>query len=132
MTTREIIEPTNPHLNVSRNYKIPHSPGVKGNGLVFLSGMLSIDPDTGDRKFSTTANETRQILQNMSHMLESCGSSMSKVVKITVLLADMIDLKNMNKVYREFFPVDPPARTVCGVRVGSGYKLEIECIAICE
>ena len=132
MPVREIIQPKNLQLNASKKLGLPHSPGVKANGLVFLSGMLSTDPVTGERKHGTTASETRQILENMSHRLDSCGSSLAKVVKITVLLSDMLEFENMNEVYREFFPVDPPARTACGVQVNAGLKVEIECVAICD
>lgn len=129
-TDREIVEPRNAHLNVSRNFKIPHSPGVKAGGFIFLSGMVSIDPGTGERAMGTVASETRQILANMAHMLESAGSSMQKVVKINVLLYDMLEWDNMNRVYREFFPHEPPARTTCGVQLAGGLKVEIECIAL--
>jgi len=78
----------------------------------------------------TVASETRQILSNMAHMLESAGSAMNKVVKVNVLLYDMLEWDNMNRVYREFFPVDPPARTTCGVQLAGGLKVEIECIAL--
>ena len=132
MPTREIIRPKNPQLNASQKLGLPHSPGVKANGLVFLSGMLSVDPETGERRHGTVASETRQILQNMAHMLESCGSSLSKVVKLTVLLSDMLEFENMNEACREFFPVDPPARTACGVQINAGLKVEIECVAVCE
>jgi 2-iminobutanoate/2-iminopropanoate deaminase len=66
----------------------------------------------------------------MAHMLESAGSAMNKVVKVNVLLYDMLEWDNMNRVYREFFPVDPPARTTCGVQLAGGLKVEIECIAL--
>jgi len=129
-TNKEIIEPRNPALNVSRNLGLPHSPGVRVGDLIFLSGMVSTDPKTGERKHDTVAGETRQILQNMAHLLESGGSSLDKVVKLNVLLYDMLELENMNAVFREFFPVDPPARTACGVQLGFGLKVEIECIAL--
>ncbi|MEJ0071289.1 MAG: RidA family protein [Pseudomonadota bacterium] len=128
--TREIIQPRNPALNVSKNLKLPHSPGVKCGDFIFLSGMVSIDPTTGQRKLGTTDSETRQILENMAHMLESAGSSLARVVKINVLLASMLEFENMNAVYREFFPTDPPARTACGVQLSFGLKVEIECIAL--
>lgn len=128
--TREIIQPRNPALNVSKNLKLPHSPGIKCGDFIFLSGMVSIDPTTGQRKLGTTDSETRQILENMAHMLESAGSSLAKVVKINVLLHSMLEFENMNAVYREFFPVDPPARTCCGVQLSFGLKVEIECIAL--
>jgi 2-iminobutanoate/2-iminopropanoate deaminase len=127
---REIIQPKNDMLNVSRNLNLPHSPGIKAGEFIFLSGMVSVDPDTGQRSLGTVAHETRQILSNMRHMLESAGSSMERVVKINVLLYDMLEFENMNAVYRQFFPKDPPARTTCGVQLSFGLKVEIECIAL--
>jgi 2-iminobutanoate/2-iminopropanoate deaminase len=127
---REIIEPKNQHLNVSKNFNLPHSPGVRAGGFIFLSGMVSIDPATGERALGSVASETRQILSNMAHMLESAGSSMSKTVKINVLLYDIGEFDDMNRVYGEFFPNDPPARTTCGVQLSGGLKVEIECIAL--
>ncbi len=127
---REIITPKNDKLNVSRNLNLPHSPGIRAGNLIFLSGMLSVDPLTGERSQGTVAHETRQTLANMRHLLESAGSSLERVVKINVLLYDMLEFDNMNAVYREFFPNDPPARTTCGVQLSAGMKIEIECIVL--
>jgi 2-iminobutanoate/2-iminopropanoate deaminase len=127
---REVIEPGNPLLNVSRNFNLPHSPGIRAGALIFLSGMVAVDPVTGERAPGTVAAETRQILANMAHLLESAGSSLAKVVKVNVLIYSMLEYENMNAVYREFFPVDPPARTTCGVQLSGGNKVEIECIAL--
>ena len=127
---REIIQPKNDMLNVSRNLKLPHSPGIKVGDFIFLSGMVSVDDKTGERNLGTVAQETHQILSNMKHMLKSAGSSMERVVKINVLLYDMLEFENMNAVYRKFFPKDPPARTTCGVQLSFGMKVEIECIAL--
>jgi 2-iminobutanoate/2-iminopropanoate deaminase len=127
---REIITPKNDKLNVSRNLKLPHSPGIRAGDLIFLSGMLSVDPLTGERSQGTVAHETRQTLSNMRHLLESAGTSLERVVKINVLLYDMLEFDNMNAVFREFFPGDPPARTTCGVQLSAGMKIEIECIAL--
>jgi 2-iminobutanoate/2-iminopropanoate deaminase len=127
---REVITPKNDMLNVSRNFKIPHSPGIRAGDFIFLSGMVSVDPKTGERSLGTVAHETRQILSNMAHMLESAGSSLERVVKINVLLYDMLEFENMNAVYRQFFAKDPPARTTCGVQLSAGLKVEIECIAL--
>ena len=66
----------------------------------------------------------------MAHMLESAGSGLDRIVKITVVLADSANCDEMNRVWREFFPTDPPARTVCGVKLIGGHKVEIECIAL--
>ena len=127
---REIIVPKNERLNVSRNFNLPHSPGVRAGDFIFLSGMLSTDPQTGERSPGTMAHETHQTLTNMRHLLESAGSSLERVVKINVLLYDMLEFENMNAVYKKFFPVDPPARTTCGVQLSGGLKVEIECIAL--
>ena len=128
--SREIITPRNAKLNVSRNLNLPHSPGIRAGELIFLSGMLSTDPATGERSPGTMAHETRQTLANMRHLLESAGSSLERVVKVNVLLYDLLEFENMNRVYREFFPKDPPARTTCGVQLSAGMKIEIECIAL--
>ena len=128
--SREIIEPKNDKLNVSRNLNLPHSPGIRAGDFIFLSGMLSTDPDTGERSPGTMAHETRQTLANMRHLLQSAGSSLERVVKLNVLLYDMLEFENMNAVLKQFFPVDPPARTVCGVQLSAGMKIEIECIAL--
>jgi len=129
-TRREIVEPTNPKLNVSRSNKLPHSPAVRAGEFIFVSGMVSIDPGTGERAPGTVASETRTILGNMSHLLTSAGSSLARVVKVNVFIYDMLEYENMNQVYKEFFPTDPPARTVCGVQLSFGMKLEIECVAL--
>ena len=128
--SREIIEPKNERLNVSRNFNLPHSPGIRAGEFIFLSGMLSTDPQSGERSPGTMAHETRQTLANMRHLLESAGSSLERVVKLNVLIYDMLEFENMNAVFKQFFPADPPARTVCGVQLSAGMKIEIECIAL--
>ena len=128
--SRRVIEPRNPTLNTARNFGLPLSAAVQGGDFVFLSGMAAIDPATGDPLHGTVAAETRQILANMAALLEAAGSSFANIVKVNVLIYSMLEYGNMNEVYREFFPDDPPARTVCGARLIGGHKVEIECVAL--
>ena len=128
--SRQLIEPKNPALDPSRKSGLPLSPAVRGGDFVFISGMAAIDPAIGEPAHGTVAAETRQILTNMAQLLEGAGSSLAKVVKVNVLIYSMLEYANMNSVYREFFPADPPARTVCGVTLIGGHKVEIECIAL--
>lgn len=127
---RRVIEPANPRLNVSRNANLPHSPGIRAGDLIFLSGMGPVDPATGERNLGPIAEQIRQTLRNMSHMLESAGSALDRVVKVMVVLADGRDYDEMNQVWREFFPAGPPARTVCVLQLSNGNGVEIECIAL--
>jgi 2-iminobutanoate/2-iminopropanoate deaminase len=127
---RSVIEPANPRLNVSRNANLPHSPGVRAGEYIFLSGMGPVDPLTGGRNLGPIADQIRQTLRNMAHMLESAGSGLDRVVKVMIVLADSADYDEMNLVWREFFPVDPPARTACALQLSNGNGVEIECIAL--
>jgi 2-iminobutanoate/2-iminopropanoate deaminase len=119
---REIIAPNHPVL--------PVSPAVRGGDFVFLSGMTAVDPATGSIAHGTVAAETQHILTEMARLLEAAGSSLVRVVKVNVLIYSILEYDNMNTVYREFFPVDPPARTVCGAKLIGGHKVEIDCIAL--
>ena len=130
--TREVIEPKNDKLNVSKNRGLPHSPGIRVGELLFLSGMVSTDPETGEHKQGTLVVEARQILENISHLLKSSGSSLDRIVKMTVFVYDMLEFQNVNDIIKKFFPEKPPALTVCGAQLSFGFKIEIECIAVVE
>ena len=127
---RSAIEPKNPLLNASRNSNLPHVPGIRVGDYIFLSGMAPIDPQTGERNLGPIAEQVRTILSNMTHMLESAGSSLERVVRVHVVLADITEMAEMDRVYREFFPVDPPARTVWSMQLRFGNGCEIECVAL--
>ena len=128
--SRSVIEPLNPELNVSRNANLPHSPGIRVGEYIFLSGMGPVDPVTGGPNLGPIAEQIRQTLSNMAHMLESAGCGMDRIAKINIVLADIADYDEMSRVWREFFPVDPPARTTCALQLSNGNGVEIECIAL--
>jgi len=128
--SRQVIDRRSSDAEGSRHSDLPLSPAIRAGDFVFLSGMAAIDPVTGELAHGTVAAETQQILTNMAELLEAAGSSLAKVVKVGVLIYSMLEYENMNSVYREFFPVDPPARTVCGAGLIGGHKVEIECVAL--
>jgi 2-iminobutanoate/2-iminopropanoate deaminase len=108
----------------------PYSVGIVHGELVFTSGMLGLDPQTGELAPGGVEAETRQSLQNVAAILEAAGSSMSLVLKTTVFLRDMADFPRMNAVYAEFFRDGPPARsTVQVAALPKGGAVEIEAVA---
>jgi len=127
---RSAIAPKNPLLNASRAGNLPHVPGIRMGDYIFLSGMVPVDPASGERSHGPIAEQVRVTLSNMRHMLESAGSSLDRVVRVHVVLADISHLAEMERVYREFFPVDAPARTVWSMQLRFGNGCEIECVAL--
>jgi reactive intermediate/imine deaminase len=107
------------------------SPFVRANGFLFLAGQLGTD-STGRLVAGGVVAETRQTMQNIKTLLERNGSSMDKVVKCMVLLADVNDRPAMSDVYVTFFAPDKrPARTAAGVSgLALNGKVEIECLAV--
>jgi 2-iminobutanoate/2-iminopropanoate deaminase len=109
----------------------PYSQAVKANGLVFASGQIPIDPQTGQFVAGGIAEQTEQVLKNLSAVLEAAGSGLNRIVKTTVFLADMQEFAAMNEVYGRFFQELPPARaTVEAARLPRDARVEIEAIAL--
>ena len=109
----------------------PYSQAVKANGLVFASGQIPIDPQTGEFVSGGIQGQTRQVLKNLAAVLEAAGSDLNRVVKTTVFLLDMAEFGAMNEVYGEFFKEEPPARaTVQAARLPRDARVEIEAIAL--
>ena len=108
----------------------PYSQAIAQGGFIFVSGQLPIDPSIGAFPEGGIEEQTRQSLTNIKSILEQAGSGMDKVVKTTVLLADMGDFAAMNGVYSEFFSNPYPARCAFAVKtLPKGALVEIECIA---
>ena len=104
------------------------SAGIRVGNMVYASGQLGLKRDAPD---STIEGQTRAALENTKTVLEAAGTSMANVVKCTVFLVNVADFQAMNRVYREFFPKDPPARSTVAVAalVVLTAKIEIECMA---
>lgn len=109
----------------------PYSQAVVTGGFVFCSGQIPIDPATGEFVSNDVAEQTDQVLKNLSAVLEAAGSGLDGVVKTTVFLADMNDFAAMNEVYGEYFSENKPARaTVQAARLPRDARVEIECVAV--
>lgn len=112
------------HLN------LPFSEAVRVGDVLYLSGSIGIDA-TGALVPGGIEAETRQTLANIREVLERHGSSMDRVVKVTVMLADMAEWAAMNRVYAEHFPTKKPARSAFGTSgLALGARLELECVAL--
>jgi len=108
----------------------PYSVAIQSGTLVFTSGQLGLDPASGNLVAGGVEAETRQVLANLQNVLEAAGSGLDKALKTIVFLKDMADFPNMNAVYGEFFPENPPARsTVQVAALPKGGSIEIEVIA---
>lgn len=109
----------------------PYSQAVVANGFVFASGQIPIDPATGQFVEGGIVEQTGQVLRNISNLLEAAGTSLARVVKTTVFLADMNDFAAMNEAYARFFGAEPPARsTVQAARLPRDARVEIEVVAL--
>ncbi len=110
---------------------LPFSPAIRTGNLLFLSGQIGNVPGQPGLVPGGIEAETRQLFANIQRVLEAAGSSLARVVKCTVFLADIADYQAMNAVYRTFFPTDPPARsTLAASGLALGARVEIECIAL--
>ncbi|HEY7027186.1 MAG TPA: RidA family protein [Gemmatimonadales bacterium] len=107
-----------------------YSQAVRAAGLVFVSGTAPHDPQTGAIVGTTVQEQTRQCLRNISAILEAAGSSLDKVVSVTIVLADEQDFQGMNEEWLKWFPSNPPARQ--GAKLPAkipGLKVSIAAIA---
>lgn len=111
--------------------RVPLSQAIRAGDWVYASGQLGLDPRTGRLAAGGVAAETRQVCENLKAVLGAAGSSLAKVVKVTIYLADLAELTAMNDVFNEYFPHEPPARTTFqAAALVAGARVEIEAIAM--
>lgn len=109
----------------------PYCQSIKTGNLLFISGQLPIDPAAGKIIEGSMAEQTRQIITNLTAILEEAGGDLSKIVKTTIFLADLADFAEVNGAYAEFFAETPPARsTVQVAALPLAARIEIEAIAV--
>jgi reactive intermediate/imine deaminase len=111
---------------------LPFSTAVRVGRMLYLSGQIGID-GSGKVVPGGIAAETRQAMENIRVTLEQYGSSLDHVIKATIMLADMSEWVEMNKVYVTYFPKHLPARSALGANgLALGARVEVECIAVLQ
>ena len=109
----------------------PYSQAVRADNTLYCSGQIAIDPATGALVNESVEAETRQVLENLSAVIEEAGFALSDVVRTTVYMADIEDYGKINAIYGEFFTDDAPARAAVGVaNLPKHVRVEISCIAV--
>lgn len=110
----------------------PYSQAIKHGNLVFASGQLGLDPETGKLRDGLEA-QTAQVLANLAAVLDAAGASMADVVKTTIFLVDLSQFATVNAIYGAAFPTPPPARsTVQVAALPLGGLVEIEAVALAK
>lgn len=108
----------------------PYSQAVKAGNMLFISGQVAINPATSEIIMSTIAEETEQVMKNLSALLEEAGMQFSNVVKTTIFLSDMQLFTGVNEVYSKYFSADFPARETVAVKgLPKNVNVEISMIA---
>jgi 2-iminobutanoate/2-iminopropanoate deaminase len=109
----------------------PYSQAIRGNGFLFVSGQIALDPSTQQLAAADIQGQTARVMENLKGILEAAGSSLDRVVRTTVFLADMNEFASMNEIYGRYFPAEPPARsTVQAARLPRDVRVEIDVIAL--
>jgi 2-iminobutanoate/2-iminopropanoate deaminase len=109
----------------------PYNQAVKAQGMVFCAGQVGLDPATGKLVDGGVEAQTRRAMQNLAAVLAAAGSSLDRVCKTTIFVADLGDFGTVNEVYGSFFAADPPARSTVQVAgLPAGALVEIEAIAL--
>ncbi len=107
----------------------PYSQAVKANGMLFTSGQIAINPETGNVDATTIEEQTEQVCKNLTAVVEAAGTKMNKVVKTVCFLADISDFAAFNEVYGKYF-TSKPARSCVAVKdLPKGVLCEVEVIA---
>jgi 2-iminobutanoate/2-iminopropanoate deaminase len=127
---RIIVPPPSRGLDMAAGYGWPQSTAVRAGDFVFVSGVVAIDPDSGERMNGTVTSESHRVFRNLKLVLEAAGSSLDRLVQVHAMIYDRIEYDALNRVYRQYVPDGPPARTVWSVQIIDAFKVQLDAIAI--
>src|SRR5213083_2826727 len=128
--TRVVVPPPCRGLDMSAGYGWLQSTAIRAGDYLFVSGVVAIDPESGERLNGTLTSEAHRAFQNLKLVLESAGSSLERVVQVHAMIYDRIEYDALNRVYRQYVPNGPPARTVWSVQLIDAFKVQLDAIAI--
>ena len=107
----------------------PYSHAVAANGLLFCSGQVPLDPESGELVGQTPAEQARRCLENLQLVVAAAGATLADAVRMTIYVTDMGAFGAVNEAYGEFFPADPPARVTIGVAaLPLGAQVEMDAV----
>ncbi len=109
----------------------PYSQAIRVGSTLYTAGQVALHPETGEIVAGGIEGQTRQVLENLTAVLQAAGGSLANVVKTTVFMQDLAEFGAMNAIYAEYFTGSPPARSTVQVAgLPRGARVEIECVAV--
>jgi len=130
MNTRIVVPAPRPGLDMAAGFGWVQSAAIRAGDYVFVSGIVAVDPESGERLNGTLSSEAHRAFQNLQLVLEAAGSSLARLVQVRAMIYDRIEYDALNRVYRQYVPEGPPARTVWSVRIMDAFKLQLDAIAL--
>ncbi len=107
----------------------PYNHAVASGGLLFCSGQIPLDPESGEIVSDDAVEQAKQCLRNLGAVCEAAGTSLDRAVRMTIYTTELERFADINEAYAEFFPTDPPARAAVGVAaLPKGAVVEIDAI----
>ena len=130
MLARIVVPPPCRGLDMAAGFGWAQSSAIRAGDYLFVSGVVAIDPESGERLNGTVTSETHRAFQNLKLVLESAGSSLERLVQVRAMIYDRIEYDALNRAYRQYVPNGPPARTVWSVQIKDAFKVQLDAIAI--
>jgi len=128
--TRDIVPPPTAGLDMNLQFGWPQSCATRAGNYIFVSGVVAIDPETGERMLGNVTEEAHRVFNNLKLILEKAGSSLDRLVAVHAGIYDRIEYDVLNRVYRQYVPNGPPARTVWSIQIIDGFKVQLDAVAV--
>ena len=128
--SRIVVPAPRAGLDLAAGFGWVQSVAIRAGDYVFVSGVVAMDPETGERLNGTLTSEAHRAFQNLQLVLEAAGSSLARLVQVRAMIYDRIEYDALNRAYRQYVPEGPPARTVWSVRIMDAFKVQLDAIAL--